>query len=279
MTNNEILEFLSEYCVPQGLVADLREYMASEEARDYDVDGGAASGELYPEDSLPAVLDQRMMMAPSQGRGERKWYLKSKSISRTGGQRKTKKTGLCFHHTAVEGGFGIHKSTLRLAQNGTLALPQLTKWPNGIHGDKADRAMALAARIRGVRGTGQSYHVFRCQSGVLVLNLSFDLVSWHGNGANNDHIGWAWDALSSQELPPADMIAEIVYTVKLARKEGHPIDRFVTHSMYSNKPRDPGRQFVEEIMIPAARLTGCTIDFDMSAGKGRPLSTVTEVRV
>ncbi len=55
--------------------------------------------------------------------------------------------------------------------------------------------------------------------------------------------------------------------------------RLETHSMYSRKKLDPGQEFVEQIMIPVARAMDCTIDFDHCHGHGRPLSTLTEMRL
>src|SRR5690606_23436381 len=101
---------------------------------------------------------------------------------------------------------------------------------------------------------------------VLYLNLPFEWVTWHGNGANNDFLGYAWDASSAKEEPAAeDLIGDLRYLVRLARSEGHPIEEITAHCCWTNKPSDPGKAFVRDVMGPAAEELGLRIDWDFRA--------------
>ena len=56
-------------------------------------------------DDLVAVYDQRQVS--DRGADNIKWYNPYTELGDTSGsERRTKKRGICFHHTAVAGGFG-----------------------------------------------------------------------------------------------------------------------------------------------------------------------------
>jgi len=276
--SEELYRWLAEYGFPRDTLADLREYMESEAEREdtamnADIEKERDKADSVEGDYLRAVLDQRMMM----DRDKRKWYLLAQEFSRRGGRRKTKKRGICFHHSAVIGGFGTHRHTREGIENGTVAIPKLLEWPDSVDEATATRAFALAARYRGVAADGIPYHAISCANSVLVLNLPFNLVSWHGHGSNNDFIGHCWDANSAHEsLKAEDLIWDVEYLVDLGRTEGHFIDdlEFTTHSAYSNKPRDPGAEFIRYVMQVAAHRTGARIDLDAKHGNGEPIRTV-----
>lgn len=241
------------------------------------------------DDFFFAVLDQRHLL----DRPEVKWYDPNTQLGdRTGKSRRTKKRGICFHHTAVEHGFGPHKNVLSkylnlsrapefdghvfgidaLKKIETEKTPHLVQLNRPMTLDAWAKMMALAGRMRG-EGTpgaynnGVSYQVIRCANSVLVLNLPFEWVPWASNGANTDFLGWAWDANSRKEgVDDADdLIADVVFTVDLARSEGHPIEEFTIHAAWTRKPDDPGAEFIRKVLEPAAEQTGCRIDYDFRA--------------
>lgn len=253
--------------------------------------------EEIKDDFLFAVVDQRHLIE----RPSIKWYNPFTNIGdRTGKSRLTKKKGMCFHHSAVTNGFGPRKSVLldykgdvvrefdldedaldteAIAANDVLGYADKdaaiwTRLNQEITGKQWARAMAIAGRMRGEGpkdrfNNGVPYQAIRCANSVLVLNLPFDWVTWHGNGSNTDFIGFGWDANSRKEnIEDADdLIADVVFTVELARSEGHPVTEFTCHCCWTNKPTDPGAEFIELVMIPAAEKLGVTIDFDFKANR------------
>jgi hypothetical protein len=244
-------------------------------------------------DNLFAVYDQRNI--DDRGADAIKWYNPFTSTGDTSGNsRNTKKRGICFHHTAVKGGFGVHASRRDAwLANGIDWTPTVTMangvkretvWPveaNGAAWDAASdeerlqvwaRAMALADRYRGYKpgqyNTGVPYHVVRSANLVLVLNLPFDWVTWHGNGSNNWFLGFGWDAHSEYDtFDPANMLADITKTVEIGRAEGHFAEglEFTGHCAWTNKPTDPGKEFVEFLVDEAAPKLGATIDLDFKS--------------
>lgn len=203
----------------------------------------------------------------------RKWYSPKK--------RSSKKRGICFHHTAVKGGFGTHKNRRQLYEGKPRDYARWREEPSGDISD-ADyvNAMALAHRYRGDKPSeynqGVPYHVLSGNNGVLYLNLPFDWVTWHGNRANQDFLGFGWDALSSKdELPRERLLDQVRYLVALARDEGHPIEEFTVHAAWTNKPRDPGPAFIREVMRPLADELGCTINEDFKhSGKCKSIAEI-----
>src|SRR5690606_3905433 len=113
------------------------------------------------------------------------------------------------------------------------------------------KAEALAHRFRGdpprQYNYGVPYHAISGSNSVLYLNLPFEWVTWHGNGANNDFLGYAWDASSLKQTPRADdLIQDLRHLATLARREAHPIEELTAHCCWTNKPSDPGRAFVAD---------------------------------
>lgn len=276
---SDYLEHCKEH---EGLPAAANEEKATGEAED------------VKQDFLFAVIDQRHI----HERPGVKWYNPFTEIGdRTGGSRRTKKKGVCFHHTAVEDGFGAKKQVLldyrggvirefdiddraeEIPANDVLGYTEAdaAKWlrlNQDLTGEQWAKAMAVAGRMRGEGPKGKfnkgvPYQIVRCANSVLVLNIDFDWVTWHGNGSNTDFLGFGWDANSNREKieDADDLIADVVYVVELARSEGHPIREFTIHAAWTNKPTDPGAEFIELVMIPAAEKLGCTIDYDFKQKK------------
>lgn len=232
------------------------------------------------DDFLFAVFDQRHF----QDRAKRKWYSPNTRLGdRTGTSRRTKKRGVCVHHTAVKGGFGADKNLIRQYRQhqepwydpevwlikpqdpnyGAIVEPTLEEWAH---------AMALAHRYRGDPprryNYGVPYHAISGPNSVLYLNLPFEWCTWHGNGSNTDFLGYAWDASSSSESPtPDDHMADLRFTIELARQEGHPIEELTCHCAYTRKPKDPGKEFIERVMVPLAEELNLTIDWDFKVNK------------
>lgn len=221
----------------------------------------AGDAEPLSDDVWRAVYDLRHLM----DRPKQKWYP----------GRATKKKGICVHHTAVSGGFGAHRSELRRYH--AMTHEQLEVQARSIkdfkgepiHSSEFDdvgRALALASRYRGYPSgkynSGLPYHAISGANSVLYLNLPFDLVTWHGNGANTEYLGYAWDANSNKDdLPAEDLMADLHHLVTLARSEGHPIESLTGHCAWTNKPADPGKEFIECVMVPIAKELDLTIDW------------------
>lgn len=247
-------------------------------------------------DFLYAVIDQRDVHSR-----HRKWYSPSTVIGdHTGNTRLTKKTGLGFHHTAVPTGFGAWGTQIQnhsdvaaanawVETNAGLIIPDsdaYRKWivkpTQPLTLEQWARAMALGDRYRGFPekdyNTGTPYHAILGPNSVLYLNLPFDWVTWHGNSLNNDFLGFAWDAHSAKQSIDdglaADLIHDVIRLVELARSEGHNIQFFDVHATRTNKPRDPGAEFIREVMIPAAEETGCTVIMDKARDGGKTINAI-----
>jgi hypothetical protein len=239
-------------------------------------------------DDIICVYDMRKLLT----RPKRKWYAP--------GRRTTKKKGICVHHTAVKDGFGVHRPTRYAFAQGISGVragvmsswnETLTKlvedkalFRNAFNEDNSDDALArmhaLGSRYRGRKlggayGAGQPYHAITGANGVLYLNLPFAWVTWHGNGANSEFIGYAWDGNSTKESAPVDTVIDsIVMLAKIMKSEGHRCDELTVHSAWTNKPHDPGAEFIEDIIIPAAEKIGAVVHTEFSSGKGRPISGI-----
>lgn len=212
------------------------------------------------------IIDQRHLL----NRPARKWYR----------NRETKKIGICFHHTAVKGGFGIHRSTLatfnkiftapgsseagRLGKRIGLANchpVNLNKTP-----EELAKIQALAARYRGAGQPGKynkgvPYHAIFSREGNLYLNLPFDWVTWHGNGANTDYLGFAWDGRSGVDTyDPIALVNAITALCEKMKAEGHTVEKFTIHSAWTRKPSDPGSYFLQDVIMPAAEIVGAELD-------------------
>lgn len=232
------------------------------------------------DDFLFAVFDQRHMTA----RPAIKWYDPHTQLGdRAGRSKRTLKKGVCVHHTAVAGGFGADKNLIRQYKRESEPFFDGTLWrvppQSGEHGpiveptlDEWARAMALAHRYRGdpprKYNYGVPYHAISAANSVLYLNLPFDWVTWHGNGSNIDFLGFAWDASSTREKPkPEDHQADLRYFIELARDDGHPIEELTVHAAWTRKPKDPGKDYIEQVMVPVADELGLVINWDFKANK------------
>lgn len=272
----------------------MREYL--EHAAEYEeqpaqIEAEKESGETEDvfDDFLFGVIDQRHLL----DRPKRKWYSMNTQLGdRTGGSRLTLKRGLCFHHTAVYRGAGARRSVLKLyrdlvaeagddldkAQILASAWGGDAKWlqlNQNLTPEQWAKAMAVAGRVRGEgpndsANNGFPYQVIRCSNSVLVLNLPFKMVSWASNGANTDYAAFAWDANSTKEgIEDADdLCADVEFTVKTMRDEGHPADEFTIHAAWTNKPQDPGAEFITKVMEPAAKETGSRLDYHFVGKRG-----------
>lgn len=223
------------------------------------------------DDRVLALFDQRSVTR----RVKRKWYLPETTVGdKTGASRLTKKRGLCFHHTAVRGGFGPRHNDVRTLMAQALDRTVFTIQPPSLAHEQWARAVALAKRYRGsgASDTGVPYHVVFGPNDVTYLNLPFDWVTWHGSGSNNDFLGVAWDANSREQTPdPAVLRPKVEQVVQIAREEGHEIVEFTCHSAWTRKPDDPGKAFIEEVLVPCADDLGIAIRWDFVAGGGTPM--------
>jgi hypothetical protein len=224
------------------------------------------SGEALPiqDDFLRLQFDQRDLV----DRAKVKWY--------DPGKRTSKKKGVCVHHTAVSGGFGAHKSMVkRYSAMSDAGLEEYKKRFQDFRGNASldtllrseeVNAIALACRYRGYPSgkynTGVPYHAVTGPNSVLYLNLPFDWVTWHGNGANSEYLGYGWDGNSkTDEIDTYDVMADLRQLVQLARDEGHPIESFTCHCAWTNKPSDPGKEFIEQIIEPLSKELDMEIDW------------------
>jgi len=247
-------------------------------------------------DFLFAHYDQREVQ--DRGADNIKWYNPHTEIGdTTGSTRLTKKRGICFHHTAVKGGFGTHSSRRDYWANQGLSWSPAVPQPNGktapgiwrsqpsgnMNGvrwqdlneqqqtDAWVRAMALADRYRGYvpqdYNNGVPYQVISGPNSVLYYNLPFDWVTYHGNGANTHYLGYAWDAKSTVDtFNPDDLLRDIKQTIHDGKEEGHFQDglEFTMHCVYTNKPDDVGKVFAE-FLVDIAEECDATIRMDYKA--------------
>lgn len=287
-TLDDLLDALTFDAIPKGWIANFKLLLEhlEEQSRaaavaeadknpDIPADGEVVGdAEDVSADFLHCVFDQRHIT----NRPKRKWYNPNTELGdRHGSSRRTLKRGLCFHHTAVTGGFGADRSMIKryteqLNANGVDMDALFLKHNRTLTVEEAARALALAARYRGEPprkyNMGVPYHAIMAANSVLYLNLPFEWVTWHGNGANTDFLGVGWDARSSvDKVKPIadDLIADAETIIKLARDAGHPIEEFTTHSVWTRKPSDPDAEFIALVMEPAAKEYGCRIDYNFKA--------------
>lgn len=207
------------------------------------------------DDFLYAVYDQRTVDLDKRPRKWKKW-------------QRTNKRGICFHHTAVHGGFGARKSDIRhFLKTVDDFGPEWLIAPQGDWDDhQIARHLAVVKRYR-----RQSYHAIMAPNSVLVLNLPFDYYSFHGNGANRHYLGVAWDALSSRQpiddLLARDLQRDLHGIIDRMEREGHRCREFTCHCAWSNKPTDPGRDFILKVMLPVAEERGIDIRWDFKSKK------------
>ena len=181
------------------------------------------------------------------------------------GARKAK--GVCFHHTGVHGGFGTHRSVRRLYD-----------------GDAPDvKARALGHRYRGMprhlnKKGAQPYHaIWNEYVQAMYYVHPFDRMTWHGNGANREFLGFAWDARSGKVGDDFDLSGAQNAVRRLvldALAEGHPIREFTCHCAWTNKPSDPGAQFIELVIEPLAAELQVEIDWEFKRRGGRSMAEI-----
>jgi hypothetical protein len=252
-------------------------FQGSEEDDDRDGDNKDT-----PTEHLSGVYDQRDVQ--DRGADNIKWYNPYTDLGDdSGNKRRTRKRGICFHHTAVSGGFGVHGSRVTYWKNQEVTTQPSVPQPNGESvttswlvlpedlnedDDRWARAMALADRYRGYvpaqYNNGVPYHAISSNGGLLYLNLPFEWVTWHGSGANNYYLGFAWDGRSTNESFDHDsMLANIKRVIETAREDGHFEDQleFTGHCCWGNKPSDPGKEFVQ-FLVDIAEECNATIRMD-----------------
>lgn len=282
MTPNvgDFLDNLDDLDDPHGVYATLRLLLDHLEAQRHVPTVARAEKDLarglatdVSADFLHCVLDMRTQLK----RPKQKWYTPSATLGdRSGSTRLTLKRGICFHHTAVRGGFGADKAIVQRyldqAQRDGVRMELFSQYSRTLTPEEFARALALGHRFRGdpprQYNEGVPYHAIMAANSVLYLNLPFKWVTWHGNGSNNDFLGVAWDALSTKESCVAiadDLISDIEAIITLARAEGHPCNEFTIHAAWTRKPDDPRHEFIAHVMEPAAREFGCVIDYDFKA--------------
>lgn len=244
-----------------------------------------------PPEALYAAYNQRMVQ--DRGAENIKW----RNIYAANGL--TQKRGICFHHSAVKGGYGTRNDRVEYWTERPLSFTPSVPQPNGVsvvsawpvrpvdglgEGDEAhDRwvqAMAIADRYRGHVSAefnrGVSYHAIVHPNRVLYYNLPLSWVSFHGDGANEGFVGFAWDGNSNPSegepdtFDPVQMRANIEHVIETGRGEGHFGGglEFTMHSCWTNKPHDPGRVFAQFLVDIAPEL-GATIDMDFKVGNGQ----------
>lgn len=258
-----------------------------------DHDNEGADEDLGPKvgsDHLHAVYDQRSV--DERGKDNIKWYSPNVPIgTRKGRARRTYKRGFMVHHTAVKGGASPHKSRIEYWEKQGIAwrvdvdtpgADQIGDWivkpqPEFLgEGDEAlqrwARAMAVADRYRGFTSQkwnrGMPYQDISGPNSVLYLNLPADWVTFHGNGGNNDFIGYAWDGLSGHDtFDEDDLLWDFRKAAEVHRAEGHFADEleFTAHCAWTRKPIDPGKLFLEFIVDRVAPDLGAVVNLDFKA--------------
>lgn len=222
-------------------------------------------------DFLYAVIDLRQEI---HARAEIKWKNPGPPyVSNTRNAELTLKRGICFHHTAVAGGFGVHSSRMALYEDTPLDAGWYTAPNKAITREEYQHAMALGHRYWGDKpgeyNSGVPYHSVSGANSVLYLNLPFDWYTYHGNTANRNFLGFAWDAKSGADtFERDDMLADITQVYEIGRREGHFADgcELTGHCCYTNKPTDPGAEFVDFLATDVVkRIPGATIDLDFKA--------------
>lgn len=213
-------------------------------------------------DYLRAVYDQRLV---GMSERKKKWY-----------NERTWKKGICFHHSGVHKGAAAKRKRIEYYEKGGQPPGEffeqfdITKM-----GTKAvQKALALGDRYRGQgQGEGWPYHAISAPNSVMYLNLPFDYWSWHGNQANREFLGFAWDGHSKKETwDSKDLQFDISRLMDLMVFEGHSCIEFTMHSCHANKPNDPGLDFLESVIMPVAQNRNVLIDLDRKSGHGHSIA-------
>ena len=179
-------------------------------------------------------------------RGKEKW---------NGPSRNRKKKGVCIHHTGIHPEMGVPRSVPSTWAGHVKAAPLslLTQ-----------EMIRLCYRIAGQGDySGQSYHGWSAR-GALILNLPFDLRTWHGDGANDDYAGYAIDYHSGRGRleSPAEEWVKLSAFIEEMRDEGHPVTELTVHGAWAHKPVDPGAEVIRNVMEPVAKRMDLAIAYD-----------------
>lgn len=230
------------------------------------------------------ALDLRMQTE----RNKIKWYNPFTEVGdRTGKTRRTKKKGVCVHHTGVYTGFGISSARVNsiLERAPYLDFAFESEWIIGTSSVKqAVEALALAERYAGQHTYGGvPYHGILARNRVLYFNLPMEWVTWHGNGANTDFLGFAFDMHSGRERFGDEGMLTVLQArealelfIDTARDDGHDIREITVHGAWTNKPKDPGAQTITEVIEPVADRKGLRIDWDFKTNGGRSMAEMKE---
>lgn len=215
------------------------------------------------DDFLYAEYDQRESLS---GR-PKKWYT----------TRRSKKKGICAHHSGVHRGFGVSKRSLSklslMHRDQDRALGYVTKCRGFINHGNHELDHEALLRMIGLaeRYQDTAYQAISGPNSVLYWNLPFDYVTWASNGANTDYLAWCWDGHSKKHstgdtlfspVEQADIHRDLCRVVDKARDEGHEIETLTMHSVYTNKPSDASARFLHEILVPVAEAKDLKFDLD-----------------
>lgn len=260
----------------------------------------AGESEDVSDDRFLALYDQRAVL--DRGPDNVKWYNPFTDLGdRSGRTRRTKKKGLCAHCTAVPGGFGVHKGRVRFWESAGLDWTPSVPQPNGelaqaswvvqpsaevidnYSGSDLEayaRMMAIGDRYRGFKpqkyNYGVPYQGISAANSCLYYNLPFEWVTFHGNGANTDFLGYAWDGHSKKDTitdgpgkyQASDLLADCERLVDDARAEGHSMEEITCHGCWTPKPFDPGKDFILMVLVPLSESRNMKIDWDFKTNGG-----------
>lgn len=275
-------EWLDEFdALPEDFIEALR--LLLEHADELKQHGQIASADKLvgladdvSDDFLHAVFDQRDLLS----RPKRKWYKPSSKLGdRTGPTRLTEKKGICIHHSGVRGGFGPDRRLVKKFTSIEIDYSRFIERSRDLTQVEWARTMALACRYRGEPArkfnNGLAYQAITAPNSVLILNLPFDWVTWASNGANNDYLAYCWDADSRHEdAHHEDAKKDLITVINIARAEGHPIEELTCHCAWTNKPNDPGKDFIMNVIEPISIDLGLRVDWDFAVKGGKSLREV-----
>jgi len=230
-------------------------------------------------DTLMAVFDNRGV--PDSQR-KRKWTVRGGRI------KETRKIGFLFHHTRVakvvkgelvSAGFGASAQLVRQYEE-RIAAGDRSPMVEGMQGfgnehpditpEQWSRAHALAHRYK-----DQSYHALTAKNSVLYVNQRFERRTWHGDGANDNYLGHAYDSdLRYDTFDPDEVFLDIATLKDIGDDEGHPLTQLSCHCCWTNKPHDPGKLYVEFLLDRVAPALRLQYDLDFKTNGGRSLREV-----
>ncbi len=222
---------------------------------------------------------------PLKQRGRRRWYRSLRDLEAVD----------CygFHTTGVNNGFGVTKRQMKpwlelwdqLKRNDAIAVgdppeehrDQIVAWIDPALGEERSRiawARLMALRTRYLGLPYHSLSIVVVQE--LLINHVPRLVTHHGNRMNGYTWGHAFDDVWSdgEDVSEARVDHELAI---LERLHSHVVDRGARpgacelHSQHSRKPKDPGTQYLERVIVPFAREHKLEIRASVHTGKGKPI--------